>query len=154
MRTLFVLALDAVGQAHPRMPARFVDRDRRRREGGIGERADRHRDELRRRSRGVEDRGPAVRAEVKLALFTVVRHADVVGVAARDADATDREPRLQPERAAGPALAGEAVTDRDPERIALRRQAKLPAGTGGLARLHRPDPTGPLPGVRIAPGRG
>ena len=47
------------------------------------------------------------------------------------------EPRLHPEGASGPPLAGQAVTDRDGERIAVDFQTKLPTVTGGFSGRHR-----------------
>lgn len=42
-----------------------------------------------------------------------------------------------PEGAAGASLAREAVTDRDPDGIAFRRQLELPAIAGGIVSDHR-----------------
>ena len=56
LRLLVLVLLDRVGQRHPRMPPRLVDGDPRRREGGIGERPDRHGYEGRLRCGRVEDR--------------------------------------------------------------------------------------------------
>src|SRR5581483_11777928 len=99
--------LDPLGQAHPRMPPRLVDVDRRRREGRVGERADRDRDPL-----GVdlvEDGGAAFGAEGEGALLAVVGDAGVLAVPALDANVLRRPSRLDPERAPGAPLAGEAV---------------------------------------------
>jgi hypothetical protein len=58
-------------------------------------------------------------------------------MATDDVDVIRHEPRLDPEGASGPTLAGKAVAHGDPDRIALRRQMQLPAATGGLAGSHR-----------------
>src|SRR5262249_12928027 len=65
-----------------------------------------------------------------------VRAAGVLRVPSADVDPILRPPRLHPERAAGPALAGEAVTHRDPHGIALRRHPELAAAACSLASLH------------------
>src|SRR5205085_12503079 len=46
------------------------------------------------------------------------------------------EPRLDPEGAPGPPLAGEAVAQRDTDRVALGCEPKLPTATSGLAGSH------------------
>jgi hypothetical protein len=67
----------------------------------------------------------------------LVGDSRVVVEAADDLHLIRCERRLHPEGASGPALAGEAVANRDDERIALNLQAKLSAMTGGLAHTHR-----------------
>jgi hypothetical protein len=74
----------------------------------------------------------------KRALPACVRDADVLRVPSGDVDPILRPPRLHPERAAGPTLAGEAVTHRDPHGIALRRYPELATAASGLASLHAP----------------
>jgi hypothetical protein len=49
-----------------------------------------------------------------------------------------REARLKTESASCPALASEAMTDRDANRFALCDQFQLPAATRGFALDHRP----------------
>src|SRR4029453_14567438 len=87
----------------------------------------------------VEDRRAAVGAEVKDVLLPVglVGDPGEVGVASRDAHLLGREPGLPPEGASGPALAGEAVADRDRQRLSIHCQTQLPTATGGLAGSHR-----------------
>src|SRR5581483_9446324 len=112
--------LDVSGQAHPRMPPRLVDVDRRRREGRVGERTDRHGDPF-----GVglvEDRGAALGAEAERSRLAVVRDPRVLAVSALDAHVLRRPARLDRERAPRAALAGEAVAHRDPRRVAVRAQ--------------------------------
>ena len=55
----------------------------------------------------VEDRRPALGAEVERPGLPVVVHAPELARAAADPHPTRREARLRPERAAGPALTGE-----------------------------------------------
>jgi hypothetical protein len=62
-----------------------------------------------------------------------IRDPDVLAVPAGDAHVVRRKPRLDPERAPGPPLAGEAVTHRDPDRLALGHKTELSAATGRLA---------------------
>jgi hypothetical protein len=69
----------------------------------------------------------------------LVGDAEVVVEAADDAHLVGFEPRLHPEGASGSALAGEAVADRDGERLARDLETKLPTVTGGFADRHR-DP--------------
>ena len=109
------------------MPARVVARLGRRREGRVGEGADRDDDEVRLVGLGVEDLRAALGAEVEDVLLPVrlVRDARVVVVAAGDLDLIRPESRLHPEGAAGPPLAGEAVADRDRERLARHLEAEL-----------------------------
>jgi hypothetical protein len=67
----------------------------------------------------------------------LVGDARVVVEAAGDLYVVVRESRLQAERAPGPALAGEAMADRDDEWIAGHLHTELPAVTGGFAGGHR-----------------
>src|SRR5215218_8366700 len=140
---LVVLFLDPVRKGQPRIPSRPVDGDGRLRERGIGERADRDRDRVRPTLGRPEDRRAAVRAEAKRPLLAGVRDTDVLRVPSGDVDPILRPPRLHPERAAGPTLAGEAVTHRDPHGIALRRHPEL-AAAASASRLctHRFYETG------------
>jgi hypothetical protein len=62
----------------------------------------------------------------------LVRDARVVAEATDDLHLIRLEPRLHPERATRPALAGKAVADRHRERIARDFQTKLSAVTGRL----------------------
>ena len=129
-------AVDRVGEPHPRVAARVVTRLGRRRERRVGERADRDDDQIRLRRLGVEDLRAAVRAEMEDVLLPVrlVGDAEVVVEAAGDLYLIGFEPRLHPEGASGPALAGEAVADRDGEGLARDLETELPTVTGGLAR--------------------
>jgi hypothetical protein len=73
----------------------------------------------------------------------LVGDAREVLVAAGDANLLRRESRLHPEGAARSALAGQAVADRDRERLARHLDAKLPTVTGGLTRGHADKLAGP-----------
>ena len=66
----------------------------------------------------------------------LVGDPQVVAEATDDAHLIRSEPRLHPEGASGPALAGKAVTDGDRERIARRFQTELPTVAGGLSGGH------------------
>src|SRR5438034_8685974 len=66
----------------------------------------------------------------------LVRDPRVVAEATEHLHLIRSKARLHSERAFGPALTGEAVTDGDRTRIALDAQTKLPAVTGGLAGGH------------------
>jgi hypothetical protein len=101
---------DPVREGQPRIPSRPVNGDVRLQEGGIGERADCDRDRLLPAFSRLEDRGAALWAEAESSLLAVVRDADVLGVPTSNFDPILRPPRLHPERAAGPTLAGKAMT--------------------------------------------
>ena len=63
--------------------------------------------------------------------------------ATRDLNLIRVEARLHPEGAPGPALAGEAVADRDGERLARHLELELPAVAGGMASGHPPKASQP-----------
>jgi hypothetical protein len=67
----------------------------------------------------------------------LVRDSCEVAKATDDLHLLRFEPRLHPEGASGPPLAGQAVTDRDCKRIALDFQTELPAVTSGFSSGHR-----------------
>src|SRR5688572_22050154 len=133
------VALDRVRQTHPVMAVLVVARLRRRRERGVGERADRDDDQVRLRRFRVEDLRAAVGAEVERVLLLVflVRDSREVAEATRDLHLIRVERRLHPEGASGPALAGEAVADGHDEWIARDVKTKLSAVTGGGPSRHR-----------------
>ena len=66
----------------------------------------------------------------------LVGDAHVVAEATGDLHLVGLEPRLHAEGAARPALAGEAVADRDRERIARDLETKLPAVAGCFSSGH------------------
>ncbi len=76
--------------------------------------------------------GPDVWDSVR-PLYDAGRYAE----AADDLHLISLEPRLNPEGASGPTLAGTAVADRDRERITLDFETKLPAVTGCIPGGHR-----------------
>lgn len=129
------------------MPSRLVDRLGRRREGRVGEGADRNNDQVWLCRLCVEDRRAAVRTEVKNMFLSVLLVGDshVVAEAAENLNLTRGECRLDPEGASGPALAGKAVTHGNHDRIALSFQTKLPTATGASSGSHRHETYRPSP---------
>src|SRR5262245_22470776 len=109
------------------MAAVGVARLRRRREGRVGERADRDHDQLGIGRLRVEDLRAALGTEVErvLLLVLLVRDPRVVVEAARDLHLSALEAGLHPEGAPGPALAVEAVADGDGERLAFDLESEL-----------------------------
>src|SRR5262249_25956893 len=83
-----------------------------------------------------KDRRPADRAEAKRPLLAFIRDTDILRVPACNLNPLRWPSRLYPERASGPALAGEAITHRDPHRVALRAHPQLAATAHGFASLH------------------
>jgi hypothetical protein len=71
-----------------------------------------------------------------LFLVGLVGDPCVVAEAAYDLHLLRPERRLHSERAAGPALAREAVADGDDPGVTIDFQTKLPAVAGGLSRSH------------------
>ena len=125
--------LDRVGQRDPRMAARLVDRDRRRRERRVGEGAERDGDQVRCVPDRVEDRPAALRTEAEPPLrAALVGKPDALGAAAGDA-----HPVAGNRAWAAKALPSGADTPGsgrlNPDRIALRLQAKLPTATRGVS---------------------
>src|SRR5215204_3351504 len=116
--------VDAIRHLNPGVSARFVHRDRGRREQRVRERANRDSDQVGLRFELIEDRRPALGAERHTSLFAlVVGVPNVLLEVAFDPEAGDREPRLVPKCASGAPLAGEAVTGGDTDRLALDRGA-------------------------------
>src|SRR5262245_58697002 len=124
------------------MPPRLVTGLGRRREGRVGERADRDDDQLRLRRLRVEDLRPALGAEMEhvLLLVRLVRDPREGLEPADDLHLIGPERGLHAERATGATLAGGAMADGYDERVALHLQAKLPAVAGRDARDHPRDP--------------
>src|SRR5471032_315106 len=115
----------------PGMLARFIDREFRRREIGIGEGSDRDGHDIGNVIQPVIHRRAAMRAEVERDAVPAVGYAHIFGPASFDGDLAAGPARLRAERAAGTLLAGEAMAHRHPHRLALACHAKLAAGTGG-----------------------
>src|SRR6476659_2420342 len=115
------------------MPSPVVAGLGRRRKRRVRERADRYDDQVRLGGLGVEDLRAADGAEMDDVLLPVPLVGDpgVVVEVADDPHLVGSEGRLHPERAAGPALAGEAVADGDDPRVTVDLQAKLPTEAGG-----------------------
>ena len=107
-----------------------------RREGGIGERAYGDGDEVGFLVRLIKDRGTASRAKMERDSITAVRCTAVLGRGAVDADPVPREPRLSAERASCPALAGQAMAHRNPDRVTLGDSVELPTAAGRMASRH------------------
>jgi hypothetical protein len=121
------------------MSPRVVPRLGRRREGRVGEGADRDDDQVFFLRLGVEDLGATLGTEVEHVLFQVGLFGDarVIAVATLDLDLILLVARLHPEGASRPALAGEAMTDRDGEGLAFDDEVKLPAVAGCNSGCHR-----------------
>ncbi len=135
-----LVGVDLGRQQHPRMLPVTEHRDRRLREVRVGEGADRHGDRVGRVLGRVEDRRAALRAEAERApLPRLVRGSRVGTRPAGDAHRGGGKPRLRPKRAARAALAGEAVADRDPHRIAVCLEPQPAARTRCLASAHGPE---------------
>ena len=83
------------------MPPRLEHRDRRRRERRLGKSADRNGNDIWCGRKRVEDRRPAVRAEMKGSLLALVRDSHEVAEATGHLHSVRWEPRLDPEGAAG-----------------------------------------------------
>jgi hypothetical protein len=133
-----VVVLHSSGHRQPGMSARLVDRDCGRRERWIGKSTDRDSDHVRHRGQAVVHRRAAFRAEVECSRVAVVGDANIFCGAPLDADSVTREARLDAERAPRAALAREAVTHRDSDRLPLRCQLKLPTAASGAPRDHLP----------------
>ncbi len=70
----------------------------------------------------------------------LIRDARIVVETARDLTWSGLESRLHPEGAPRPALAGEAVADRDGEGLALDLETELSTMTSGFTRSHDAKP--------------
>src|SRR5205809_5589569 len=122
------------------MPARLVDRPNRHREIGIREHADGNGDHVRHRRKFAEDCPAALRTEREDPFFPVIGDAYVFVAATFGAQLLRIEACLDAEDAAGSPLALKAVTNRNPNGIASRDQAKLSAAARCLVRGHPVDP--------------
>ena len=129
------------GQRHPWMLARLPDGEGRRWKRGIGERTHGDRHDVRCRTRDVEDGRAALGTEVVRPRLPRVGDSNVFSRAAGGVNVVTREPRLEPERTPGPALASEAVADRDSHRLSFDLQTQLAAPASGAPRDHGEQPT-------------
>jgi hypothetical protein len=114
------------------VPARLPDRHLGRWKVRIRERPHGNGDELRLCLRLIEDRRAALGAEGERRCSTRVGDTYVFAVRPFGSYLLRGEPRLKAKGAPRPPLAGKAMTDRDANRLALRRQTKLPAATSGV----------------------
>jgi hypothetical protein len=100
---------------------------------GIGKRSNGHADTVCLAFLGVEEVRPADWAKPKPELGTVIAGADVFRSVA-EYFVRGRKTRERCEDAAGPLLAGQAMTDAYNSRFSLDFDAKLPAVTGRCSR--------------------
>src|SRR5260221_14521755 len=108
------------------MGARYIDLDRGRREARIGKGAERDGDQIGRGRHRVVDGRAAARTEPEGERVAAVGGAHIVEGLAFDAlDLRLGEAGLGAEYAAGPLLAGEAMADGDPDRLARCGDAEL-----------------------------
>lgn len=124
--------LDSGGELDPAVLARLPNRDPWGREVWIAKGAGWNGDEFWHRAQDVVDGGPALGAEVICARVALIGDADVLGRVAPDANPLTREAGVEPKRASGPALAGDAVADRNPGRFSFCDQLDLTATAAGL----------------------
>src|SRR5512133_4160117 len=124
------------------MLARLVDRPNRHREIAIREHADGNGDHLRQRREFEEDCPAALRTEREDPFFPVIGDAYVFAAATFGAQLLRIEACLDAEDTAGSPLALVAVTNRNPNGIAIRDQAKLSAAARCVVRGHPVDPKG------------
>src|SRR5690606_23002307 len=127
---------DVSGQTDPGVPAYLVHRYLRRREPGIREYSHRHAHHVGDRVRHEVHRGAALQAEVEAARAAFVSGAHVLVAASADRHRLRREPGLHRERAAGAALAGEAMSDGDAQWLAFGHPAELATAVFGGAPWH------------------
>ena len=114
----------------------FPDRSGGCREGWIGEHTDGNSDDSGCCRSCVEDGHAAIGTEVEDGFLTSVRDADVLSKSALGRDLLGVESGLDTERAAGSTLAGQAVTDRDANRLSLGTEPKLLTAASRLANGH------------------
>jgi hypothetical protein len=103
----------------------------------ISERADGHRDQVRAQLSFPEHCSSALRAEAEIDRPATFRDTCITFDGALGGpDLVSRIPRLSTEGASGPTLTFEAVTHRDPDRLALAHEPELPAATRRLSNFH------------------
>ena len=107
----------------------LVDRDGWRREGRIGECADRHHDHVVLPFRDKVDRGAAPGAEVKFALRSTIANSNVLRSGAAGRETGAGESRLCAEHAARSLLTSETVANRNAQRLALHFYLNFAART-------------------------
>ncbi len=122
--------LDSGRQADPGMHAIFVHGKQGDWEAGIGKRSDGDCNVFFVSLDLVVHGRPALRAEVKCDFASRVAYAYERRRLPGDLHGAPCEACLSAEHAAGPALTGETVTNRDANGLLARRETKLPAATG------------------------
>jgi hypothetical protein len=127
--------LGARRQLHPRVSTAIVDRDPRRWEVRVGKRTygDAHGFFV--SLFGVEDVGPADRAEPEPESGTLIADADVLCGRAKDLERSS-EACQRSEDTAGPLLTREAVAEANSPRSAFNLNAQLAAATRGCSGRH------------------
>src|SRR4051812_2817685 len=88
----------------------------------------------------VVDRRATLGTKAECDFLATVRDACVLRRTTLDVDFGSRETRLQPEHAAGPALASNAVAHRNTNRFHTSRDLKLTAAAGCSSYCHRAVP--------------
>jgi hypothetical protein len=126
----------ARGRHHPTVHASFVDRHGGCRKCRIGKCADGNGNPCRVVFGHVIYGRAAYRAEVKARARALIAGADVAGRLSRHRHFRAIETGLLGERAAGAALAGQAMADRDAHRILGRPGSELAATARGKTRWH------------------
>src|SRR6266481_3017980 len=107
----------------------------------ISERADGHGDQARAQLSFPEYCSSALRAEAEIDRPATFRDTCItLDRALVGLDFVSRIPRLNTEGASGPTLTFEAVTHRDPDRLALAHEPELPAATRRLSNFHAHAP--------------
>jgi hypothetical protein len=121
----------------PGIPRSLPPRKTWRLETRISERADGHGDHVRAQLGFTEHSCSAFRAEAEVDHPATFRDTRItLDGSLGGLDLVSRIPRLDTEGASGPALACEAVTYRNPDRLALAHEPELPAATGRLSNFH------------------
>jgi hypothetical protein len=115
----------------------LVNRDRWTRKLRFRERADRNRDEAFKAFCRVVHRRSALRTEPESAVPSFVSDPDELLARALDRDRRRREASLSSKDTSSPALAGQAMTDRDPNRVGCDMSLKLATTAGGGSMSHR-----------------
>ena len=123
-------------QTDPRMHAIFIYRERWCWKARVGECSDWHCNVFFVTFNRIVHGGTAFRAEMKCDSASFVADADVRRGFADDLNSMPREPRLRAERASSSALAGQAVTDGDTDRLFAHREMKLTTTTRGRTKGH------------------
>ena len=130
-------SLNARRHEHPGVHSLFVDRERWRRELRVSERSDWNGDGVVKALQHVIDRGATLWAELEGDTSSFVSDSDELLARTFDRDRAGGKPGLGPKDTSGSALAGEAVTDRDPNRVGCDVNLELATATRSGAMGHR-----------------